>query len=133
MSTAGREMAYLVRRAHILGSVMLLLASLSGCKQNPQPEIPQTDSVHENKPQTVSPEKQAYLDAIRIYNEFVEHPKGHVYNVYPKERRLELCYLSAQVVAAAVRVPEFAADRNSDGEIKEWRHWIDIRSLELHC
>jgi hypothetical protein len=133
MGTAGREAASSVRRARIWGSVMLLLASLSGCKQNPQPEIRQADSVHESKPQTVSPEKQAYLDAIENYNEFVEHPKGHVYNVYPKERRLELCYLSAQVVAAAVRVPEFAADRNSDGEIKEWRRWIDIRNLELLC
>ena len=113
---------------------MLLLASLPGCKQTPQPEIRQADSVHESKPQTVSIEKQAYLDAIKNYNEFVEHPKGHVYNVYPmKDRRLELCYLSGQVLVAAVRVPEFAADRNSDGEINEWRRWIDIRNLELHC
>jgi hypothetical protein len=83
--------------------------------------------------QTVSKERQAYLDALKNYNNFIEHPKGHVYNVYPKNRRDELCYLSAQVVLAAAHDPGFARDLNSDGENKEWRRWIDIRKQELKC
>ena len=83
--------------------------------------------------QTVSKERQAYLDAVKNYNSFIEHPQGHVYNVYPKNRRDELCYLSAQVVVATIHDPGFARDLNSDGENKEWRRWIDIRKQALRC
>jgi hypothetical protein len=76
---------------------------------------------------------QTYEAALNDYNDFIEHPKGHVYRVRPRERQLELCYLSAQVLIAAVKVPEFASDLNSDGEIKEWRRWVDIRKYQLHC
>src|ERR1700722_15779405 len=75
--------------------------------------------------QTETKERQAYLDAVKNYNSFIEHPQGHVYNVYPKNRRDELCYLSAQVVAATFHDPSFASELNSDGENKEWRRWID--------
>jgi hypothetical protein len=83
--------------------------------------------------QTVSRERQTYLNALKDYNDFVEHPKGHVYNVYPKNRSDELCYLSAQIVIAAAHDPDFARDLNSDGENKEWRRWIDIREQKLKC
>ena len=83
--------------------------------------------------QTVSKERQAYLDALKNYNDFIDHPKGHVYNVYPKNRRDELCYLSAQVVMTAAHDPGFAGDLNGDGENKEWRRWIDIRKQQLKC
>jgi hypothetical protein len=68
---------------------------------------------------------QTYQKAVDDYDAFVEHPKG-------RDRGLELCYPSAQVVAAVIRVPEFSEDLNSEGEIKEWRRWIDIRQYQLH-
>ena len=125
---AEREPTPRVTLAYVSCSVMLLFTFLAGCKEAPQPE-----PVRQSEPVVVSPEKQAYLAALQKYNDFVEHPKGHVYNVYPKERGLELCYLSGNVLAASYKVPEFASDRNDDNEIKEWRRWVDIRQYELHC
>lgn len=104
--------------------------------QNPSVTIKPSDPPTGNaviSAQTVSKERQAYLDAVNNYNSFIEHPKGHVYNVYPKNREVEMCYLSAQVVVAASRDPVFAGDLNSNGENQEWRRWIDIRKYELRC
>jgi hypothetical protein len=120
-----------------VASVLLLSVSLSSCSPPPPPSTsqPPTPSQANDVPKVKppSPEMQAYEKAVNDYNDFVDHPKGHTYNVRPKERQLELCYLSAQVVITAVRIPEFQEDRNSDNEINEWRRWIDIRKDELHC
>lgn len=106
----------------------VLLAIFQGCK-----EASQAEQVPRSTPEVVSPQEQAYEKAVNDYNDFIAHPQGHHWNVVPHDRRIELCYLAVQVVATSVRVPALAADTNSDGEIKEWRRWIDIRHSELRC
>jgi hypothetical protein len=127
-----------IKRTCSYGSCALMLALISSCKDSlstssallpaPTPTLPLR-----SKPLAASPERQAYESAVNDYNDFIEHPRHHVYRVVPKERGLELCYLSAQVLATSVRVPEFAADLNSEGEIREWRRWVDIRRYSLNC
>jgi hypothetical protein len=123
-----------MERMIVAASVLLLSALFSACTSSqPSQSNPPFQLHNEPKTESPSPEVQAYQKAVKDYNDFVEHSKGHVYIVRPKERGLELCYLSAQVVVTAVRVPEFSEDLNSDGEIKEWRRWLDIRKYQLHC
>jgi hypothetical protein len=80
--------------------------------------------------QTVSKEYQAYIKAVDDYNDFIDHPKGHVYNVFPRERRLESCYLAGQVIITSAHDPSFVS---SNGENHEWERWTYIWSTGLQC
>jgi hypothetical protein len=130
---------------HVLGGsfAAALLVLLSGCK--PIPPTPPLDSSATPAAQVapsptaqpaaaaISPERKTYEEAVSAYNDFLSHPKGHVYHVSPKNRKDELCYLSAVAMTAALKVPEIAAATNANGEVEEWRSWVDIRDHALHC
>ena len=91
--------------------------------------------------QTVSPERQVYLNALNEYNAYASHQvttkqmkdKYWLDFTGDNPRRVVACYLSAQVVVAAFKDPVLWADKNDDLEGKEWRRWIDLRQYELKC
>jgi hypothetical protein len=88
--------------------------------------------------QTMTPEHKAYINALNEYNAYASH---HIttkqieakYGPMDGDRQLTACFLSAQIVIAAMKDPVLWADKNDDGEGKEWRRWTDIRHNELKC
>ena len=91
--------------------------------------------------QTVSPERQVYLNALNEYNAYASHrvTTKQMKDKYwldlsaGNPRKTVACYLSAQIVVAAMKDPVLWADKNANLEGKEWRRWIDIRQYELKC